>query len=87
MKIEIKYHDANFRVIPPSKKNPDRSPLGVIEFMGGSQMVVNDALFPETEAADEILCSASYMAQTLRVDQVLDIRKSGKSVGKAVLSK
>lgn len=80
MKIQIKYFNANFRHLPLSAKNPNREPYGIIEFMGGSQMCKNLALFPETENCDEILCEGSYMGQNIRVDGVLDVRKGGKSV-------
>ncbi len=80
MKIQIKYFNANFRHLPVSKKNPNREPYGIIEFMGGSQMVKNLALYPETEACEEVLCEGSYMGDKIRVDGVLDIRKGGKSL-------
>lgn len=82
MKIQIKYFQANFRHLPVSAKNPNREPYGVIEFMGGSQLVKNLALLPETENCEEIICEGSYMGQNLRIDGVLDIRKAGKSIVK-----
>lgn len=87
MKIQIKYFNANFRHLPVSAKNPNREPYGVIEFMGGSQLVKNTALLPETEECEEILCEGSYMGQNLRIDGLLDIRKSGKSIIKGVSAK
>lgn len=84
MNIQIKYFNANFRHLPVSAKNPNREPYGIIDFMGGSQMVKNLALYPETEGCEEILCEGSYMGQNIRIDAVLDIRKGGKSIIKEV---
>lgn len=78
--ITIIYRNANLRHIPASAKNPDRRPLAVIEFMGGSQMVGNEMLIGEVQAADEIHCEASYMGQNLRVNDIVDVIKGGKSL-------